>query len=120
MLYRRGVFEAAIALSIVLALLASATLPPEWLLWVGVGLGSLGAGVGVPAGLVYHAVLWRALRRHDKSTQGMWLRPMRLHGELPEHDRQIVQRWFAIGAIGFVATLLGALAVVVAVVRLLT
>ncbi|MFV8754218.1 hypothetical protein ACNOYE_27050 [Nannocystaceae bacterium ST9] len=112
-------FEAAIALMIVLALLASAALPPAWLLWVGVGLGTLGAGFGVPAGLVYHARLWRALRRHDKSTAGFWLNPMRLHDELPERELVGVRLWFAIGAIGFVATLLGALAVVVAVVRLL-
>jgi hypothetical protein len=118
-LYRQSVFEAAIALLIVIALLATAALPPIWLLWVGVTVGLLGAGFGVPAGLVYHARLWRALRRHGRTTEGIWLRPMQLHGELPEHERPIVQWWFAVGAIGFVATILGAVAVVIAVVRLL-
>lgn len=119
MLYRKSVFEAAIALLIVIALLATAALPPTWLLWAGASIGSLGAGFGVPAGLVYHARLWQGLRRNGKSTVGIWLRPMQLHGELPESERQIVQRWFAIGALGFIATILGAVAVVVAVVRLL-
>lgn len=119
MLYRQSVFEAAIALLIVFVLLATAALPPTWLLWLGASIGSLGAGFGVPAGLVYHAQLWRALRRNGKSTQGMWLRPMRLHGELPEHELPRIHRWFAIGALGFIATILGAIAVVIAVVRLL-
>lgn len=119
MLYRQSVFEAVLALLIVLVLLATAALPPFWLLWLGAGVGTLGALFGVPAGLIYHARLWRALRRNGKSTAGIWLRPMRLHGELPEHELRIVQRWFAIGAIGFGATMLGATGVVIAVVRFL-
>lgn len=119
MLYRQSVFEAAIALLIVLALLATAALPPIWLLWVGAGVGTFGAAFGLPAGLVYHARLWAALRRNDKPTGDMWLRPTRLHDELPDPERRIVQRWFAIGALGFGATMLGATGVVVAVVRLL-
>jgi hypothetical protein len=118
-LYRQSVFEAAIALLIVLVLLATAALPASALLWAGAGLGTFGAIFGVPAGLVYHARLWKALRRNGKSTAGIWLRPMRLHGELPEHELRVVQWWFAVGAIGFVVTILGAVAVVVAIVRLL-
>lgn len=114
------VFEALIALLIVLALVLSAALPAGWLLWVGAGLGTLGASFGVPAGLIYHARLWRSLRRNGKSTAGFWLRPMALHAELDEADRAMIQRWFAIGAVGFGVTMLGALGVVIAIVRLLT
>jgi hypothetical protein len=118
-LYRQSVFEAAIVVLIVLALVVAAAMPATWLLWIGAGLGTLGAVFGVPAGLVYHAQLWQALRRNDKSTAGIWLRPMRLHDQLPEHELRSIQVWFAIGAIGFVATIVGAIGVVVAVVRLL-
>jgi hypothetical protein len=118
-LYRQSVFEAVVALLIVLVLLATAALPASVLLWVGAGVGTLGALFGVPAGLVYHARLWQALRRNGKSTAGIWLRPMRLHDQLPEHELGLVQLWFAVGAIGFMATILGAIGVVVAVVRLL-
>ncbi len=112
-------FEAAIALIIVLGLLATAALPATWLLWAGAGLGTLGASFGVPAGFVYHAQLWRALRRKGKSTEGFWLRPMRLHDQLSEPELAPIMRWFVVGAIGFVATIVGAIGVVLAVVRLL-
>lgn len=120
MLTPSGVFEAIIALLIVLALLLSVGLPAAWLLWAGAALGTLGALVGIPAGLVYHAHLWRALRRDGKSTAGFWLYPMRLHASLAAHDLPLIQRWFALGVFGFVATMLGGLAVAIALIRLLS
>lgn len=113
-------FEALIALLIVIALLAAVGLPAAWLLWMGAALGTLGALVGIPAGLVYHAHLWRALRRDGKPTDGFWLNPMRLHDKLAAADLPLIQRWFAIGVFGFAATMLGGLAVAIALIRLLS
>jgi hypothetical protein len=114
------VFEAIIALLIVLVLLLSVGLPAAWLLWAGAALGTLGALVGIPAGVVYHARLWRALRRDGKPTDGFWLNPMRLHASVQALELPLIQRWFALGVFGFAATMLGGLAVAIALIRLLT
>ncbi|KIG11577.1 hypothetical protein DB30_03270 [Enhygromyxa salina] len=111
-------FEIIIAIGIIVALVVSAMVPPMSLLWISVGLGTLGAVVGLPAGFVYHAKLWRALRAEGLETGGMWLRPHHLHGRLSEPRRGPVVLWFAIGAAGFGLTMLGAGGVLMAVVRL--
>ena len=111
-------FELAIAVGIIVALIVSAMVPPMSLLWISVGLGTLGALTGLPAGFVYHAKLWRALRDEGCSTEGMLLRPYRLHVKLSEERRDPVVLWFAVGAVGFGLTMLGAGGVLMAVVRL--
>jgi hypothetical protein len=113
-------FEAIVALLILAALLLAALVPPMPLLWVAASLGSLGGLLGVPAGLIYHAKLWRALRAEGQDTAGMWLRPHLLHDKLSEERRELVQRWFAVGVVGFMLTILGAVGVVTAVVRVLS
>jgi hypothetical protein len=112
------VFEIVIAVLIVAALVVSAMVPAMSLLWISVGLGSLGAVLGLPAGLVYHAQLWKALRAEGHSTQGMWLRPHHLHVLLSDARRERVGLWFVIGASGFGLTMLGAGGVLTAIVRL--
>jgi hypothetical protein len=112
-------FEAIIAALIIAALLLAAWVPALPLLWAGAAIGTLGAVVGVPAGLVYHARLWRALRAEGQTTAGMLLRPHHLHDKLSAERLRVVQIWFAVGVVGFVMTIAGALAVVVALVRLL-
>ncbi|PRP92449.1 hypothetical protein ENSA5_48670 [Enhygromyxa salina] len=111
-------FEAVIAAAIIVALIAAAMIPPLTLLWIGVGVGSLGVLLGMPAGFVYHGLLWRALRAEELGTEGMWLRPYRLHAKLSDPQREKVQAWFAAGALGFGLTMLGATAVVTGLVRL--
>ncbi|WP_146157352.1 hypothetical protein [Enhygromyxa salina] len=111
-------FEIVIAIGIIVALLASAMIPPMSLLWLSVGVGTLGAGLGLPAGFVYHAKLWRALRAEGHATGDMWLRPHHLHVKLSDQRRSAVVVWFAVGAVGFGLTMLGAAGVLTAVVRL--
>ncbi|MCA9579803.1 MAG: hypothetical protein KC668_30455 [Myxococcales bacterium] len=111
-------FEVIIAAVIIAALLAAALIPPMTLLWAGAIVGTLGALVGVPAGFVYHARLWRALHAEDLDTEGMWLRPHHLHRKLSDARREPIVVLFAIGAAGFGLTILGAVAVVAAIVRL--
>jgi hypothetical protein len=112
------VFELAIAAIIVALLVAAAMIPPLTLVWAGAALGSLGALVSIPAGLVYHARLWRALRANGLETRGIWLRPTRLHERLPEHELDAIRVVFMLGAGAFVLTLVGAAGVVTGLVRL--
>ena len=100
------------------ALLLGAMIPPLTLLWIGAALVGLGALVGIPAGLVYHARLYQALRAEQLDTKGMWLRPYELHEKLSEARREGVLLLFAIGALGFIFTLVGAAAVLTGLVRL--
>ena len=116
--YSIEVFEVAIALVIVVVLVAAAMIPPMTLLWLGAALGSLGGLIGVPAGLYYHAKLWRAIRAEGLDTRGMWLRPHHLHARLPDDQLGPVATWFSIGAAAFVATLVGAVGVITGLVRL--
>lgn len=111
-------FEVAIAVAIIAALLLGAMIPPMSLLWLGAALVGLGSVVGIPAGLVYHARLYQALRAESLDTAGMWLRPYELHKKLSEERQDPVLLWFAIGALGFVLTVTGAGAVLTALVRL--
>lgn len=116
--YPASVFEVAIAVAIIAALLLGALIPPMSLLWLGAALVGVGALVGIPAGLVYHARLYEALRAESLDTAGMWLRPYELHDKLSEERQEPVLLWFLVGAIGFVLTITGAGAVLTALVRL--
>ncbi|HLT34925.1 MAG TPA: hypothetical protein VK034_01535 [Enhygromyxa sp.] len=112
-------FEAIVAILIVACLVLAAVIPPMILLWLGAAVGTIGALVGVPAGVVYHARLWRSLRAENQGTEGFWLRPHELHDRLSKQTLRPVQLWFAAGVVGFVMTLLGGTAVATAVIRLL-
>lgn len=111
-------FEVLVTVAIVVVLALSAWLPPTMLMWVGAGILGLGALVGVPAGLVYHAQLWRALRAGGHATEGMWIRPHALHHQIAGDEGERIRALFAVGALGFGGTMLGAVALVIGFVRL--
>jgi hypothetical protein len=112
-------FEAIVAASILAALVLAAVIPAMALLWLGAVIGALGALIGVPAGVVYHLRLWRALEAEQLGTEGFWLRPHHLHDRLSDERLRPIERWFAVGVVGFVATLVGGVGVGTAFVRLL-
>lgn len=112
-------FEAIVALLIIACLVLAAVIPAMTLLWLGAAIGTIGALLGIPAGVVYHARLWRSLRANALGTEGFWLRPHTLHDKLSEQERRPVQLWFAAGVVGFGLTMLGGTGVAISVVRLL-
>jgi len=79
----------------------------------GVVLMVLGLVVGLPASLVYHLRLRRALQ----PARGWWLHPTALHGRLGDGQRRPVLRWFRIGAAMFGVAILGCVLVAVGAVR---
>jgi hypothetical protein len=112
-------FEVVVAILILASLVLAAVIPAMTLLWLGAVIGTIGALLGVPAGVVYHARLWRSLRAEQQSTEGFWLRPHALHDKLSDEQQRPILAWFAAGVIGFVMTLIGGAGVATAVIRLL-
>lgn len=76
---------------------------------------ALGLLVGVAAGIVYHAVLFRALAPTGALPPGWWWRPTILHPRLTPAQRRRVLPWFYAGAAGFLVTLAGCAVVLVAI-----
>lgn len=89
------------------------------LLVAGAALLLAGLGFGVPAGLLYHVALHRALWSQGRLPPGWWLRPTRLHDELAAEDRFRVLAWCWIGAAGFLVTMLGCVVATLGAARLL-
>lgn len=112
-------FEAIVAALILACLILAALIPAMTLLWLGAVIGAIGAVVGVPAGVVYHLRLWRALEAEQLGTDGFWLRPHHLHDKLSDERLRPIEAWFTVGVVGFVATLIGGASVGTAIVRLL-
>lgn len=81
--------------------------PAEWLVFGGAGVAALGLALGVPTGFWYHVKLARFLRARGPLPARWWIRPVSLHGDLLDHERPVVMRWFVIGGAGFGLTMLG-------------
>jgi hypothetical protein len=86
--------------------------PLALLATLGVGLVAGGLLFGVPAGVVYHVALARALA--GRLPARWWLSPTGLHPHLDAEGRRRVMPWFALGALGTGLALLGCLCVAVA------
>ncbi|MFW6369054.1 MAG: hypothetical protein ACOC0J_00540, partial [Myxococcota bacterium] len=64
------------------------------------GAWMIGGGllVGVPAGVLYHVALYRAVRRHAEIPRGWLWRPTELHVLVPEEERRSFLPPFLVGA----------------------
>ena len=114
--------EIAVAFGVVLVLLVVAVggdFPhADLLLGAGAGVLALGLIVGVAAGVVYHAALFRALSPLGILRPGWWWRPTSLHVHLPPALRRRVMPWFYVGAAGFLVALAGCAVVLAAIVMM--
>lgn len=87
-----------------------------YLLYVsGVGAIGLGLAVGVPAGVVYHLKLHRALSVGRVAARRWWWNPTGYHDRVPDRERQSMMRWFRAGAAGFLVAIAGCVLVLAAV-----
>ena len=80
---------------------------PELLLFGGLWTTGAGFAVGLPAGAIYHYVLYRSLERADALPDGWWWRPLSHHDSVPAADRFSVLAWCYAGAAGFLVILTG-------------
>jgi hypothetical protein len=97
-----------------LALLAP-HVPIEPILVAGTGCTVFGLVLGVPTGLWYHVKLRAALLQAGRLPERWWIHPVSLHGDIPPERQATVLLWFYIGGVGFGFTMLGCLAVALAV-----
>ena len=102
---------------VIAALYGLSWTPADTLMSVGVGLITLGAGVGLPTGFVYHVALYRSLKRGGGPPEGWIWRPTSLHDQVDPLDRAHVLGWCYAGAAGFVVLILGLVAAAAAVFR---
>lgn len=83
--------------------------PWEILFRGGIVVISLGFAFGVPTGVVYHVLLYRALQPRGELPRGWVWRPIRLNGKLLPAERGPVLAWCYAGATGFVFIVFGIL-----------
>ena len=77
-----------------------------WLGW-GVLLVLGGLVASVPSALIYHARLADVLRARGLLPRGWYWHPTRLHSLLTDDERDYVLGWFAVGAAGWIAAVVG-------------
>lgn len=80
----------------------------EFGLWILAG----GLLIGIPAGVWYHVVLYRALKKRMALPAGWWRRPVELHARLTPSEFKPVRPWFVAGAAGFVLCCVGGVAAI--------
>jgi len=109
--------EILLAAAVALVLLAAAAGDGVVrLLYVsGAGAVALGLAAGIPAGILYHVKLFRALASLGTIDPRWWWHPTRLHGSLPAAGRCAVMPWFRAGAAGFLLAMAGCALILAAV-----
>src|SRR5262245_17981014 len=99
---------------LILLLVVGTTALIVWLPWwslfyAGCWLAGIGMAVGVPAGVLYHVMLFRALRPTHVLGAAFWWRPLRFHSLLSATQRRRVMPWLYLGASAFFAIFVGCL-----------
>ena len=106
--------ETLLVLSTVLAVgalgLMTTILTPRLMTEFGFWMLAVGLMAGVPAGLWYHVVLYRALAHRMTVPTKWWIAPVALHPQLAQEDMARIKPWFRLGGIGFALSLAGGLA----------
>lgn len=80
----------------------------EFGLWVLAG----GLLLGIPAGLWYHVLLYRVVKKRMTLPPGWWRAPVELHARLTPLEFEPVRPWFVAGAVGFVLCCVGGAAAI--------
>lgn len=85
---------------------------PEIMIEFGLWILAGGLLIGIPSGVWYHVVLYRALKRRMMPPAGWWRAPVQLHAKLSPLEFKPVRPWFVAGAAGFVLCCVGGLAAI--------
>ncbi len=80
----------------------------EFGLWILAG----GLLIGIPSGIWYHVVLYRALKKRMILPARWWRSPVSLHDRLTPSEFRPVRPWFVAGAVGFVLCCAGGVAAI--------
>ena len=78
---------------------------------VGLWLLVLGLIEGIPTGLYYHLLLYRILGPRGKLPPMWWISPQQYHVYLDEKEYRLIRRWFLLGGIGFLFSVIGGMMV---------
>ncbi len=73
----------------------------------------IGLAVGLPAGLWYHVVLYRALAKAGPAPKKWWLSPSDFHAKLTDEEFASIKPWYVLGALSFAVALAGGLTAMV-------
>ena len=109
--------ELAIVIAILgtlLGLSAIPLLPWQQSIRLGFWVTAGGCVVGIPAGLLYHALLYRALRPFGPLPKGWYWNAIKLNDTAPRVLRRAIWFWCGLGALGFFTIMLGLVMVVLA------
>jgi len=71
-----------------------------------------GLALGVPTGLWYHVALYRVVAPKVSLSRTWWMAPSELHRHLTEAERRRIFRWYRLGGVGFVLSVVGGLAAI--------
>jgi len=112
--YNGAMIEITLVLSAVIAVgivgVMTTVVTPDVMTELGLWTLLLGLVTGVPTGLWYHVVLYRALARKMAVPARWWLAPVDLHRHLASEELARIRPWFALGGFGFVLSVAGGIA----------
>ena len=73
------------------------------------GLLILAIGIieGIPTGLYYHVLLYKALHHRGQLPGRWWISPTKYHVYLNQDENRRIKRWFLLGGLGFLLCMIG-------------
>ncbi len=92
--------------------LITVVVTPEIMVEFGLWVLAAGLLIGLPTGLWYHVVLFRALAPRKALPPRWWRSPVELHPLLTPHEHARMLPWFMLGAVGFGLCLVGGVAAI--------
>jgi hypothetical protein len=90
--------------------LTTAVITPQLMTMVGLWILLSGLLLGIPTGVWYHVVLYRALVHTMSPPRRWWTSPVQYHARLSAQDVARIKPWFTLGGVGFVLSVAGGLA----------
>ena len=111
--------ESLLVVAVLIALLATASLEPSTGIQGGLAVSVAFLVLGSLAGALYHRRLHQSLSARDALPPGWWIEPTKLHRLLTEDERVRTMPAFYVGAAAFGVCVLGCVAMVSGLVRIL-